>query len=614
MVVWLWCALSGFGAPGGRCCLAPVRVPWLWPAACRSGVPRGPAWCAAPHPVRSLSVLRSAFPTPWCLSPSRGLSPPDLLGGCAGHAEAGRESGSLCLPLAPAEAGALGSLRVVPVRGPAMGLSLAGPSGVGLGLRALRWLARVDPVTDASGFPYRPSFDRGTRPVHRGCFVWTPTPPLAGRWMPRPGPVRVCVCSSFLAGSGGPASRARFGAPHLFLWPLCLSALLGPLPAGVAPFLVLCWPSPCFPPPLFLFLLRAPPFVSCFLWFPAPGALGLGALFFFPPPRPVVFLFCAPSISGFLSFLAPGALGLGAACCLFCWPPASRLSVLSRLVCVSRPAVGCSLVVAAPPPPPFRVSRFSSLPFGARFFFVVRPRCLWLSLVPGLGCPGPWCCWFFLCGPSASLLSPALSPLLCVPPRRWLLSGGCCPPPPPAPFFVFFFALSFLRCLCPRCLWLSLVSSPGCPWPWRCVLFVLVASRFSARCALSPLLCSRLALGCTLVVPVPPPPPLCVSRFSSHPPGPGIFFFFSFFFRAPPCLPLSLVSGPGCPGPWRCVLFVLLASRFSARCALSPLLCFHLAVGCSLVVAPPPPSPFVSRGFRRCLSVLVVFFFRCAPP
>ena len=72
------CALSGFAAPGGRCCLAPVRVPWLWPAACLSGVPRGPAWCVAPRPVRSLSVLRSAFPTPWCLSPPRGLAPPAL--------------------------------------------------------------------------------------------------------------------------------------------------------------------------------------------------------------------------------------------------------------------------------------------------------------------------------------------------------------------------------------------------------------------------------------------------------------------------------------------------------------------------------------------------------
>ena len=96
------CALSGFAAPCGHCGLAPVRVPWLWPAACLSGVPRCPAWCAAPRPVRSLSVLRSAFPTPWCLSP-----PPALLGGCAGHVEAGRGPGSLCPPLAPAKARAL---------------------------------------------------------------------------------------------------------------------------------------------------------------------------------------------------------------------------------------------------------------------------------------------------------------------------------------------------------------------------------------------------------------------------------------------------------------------------------------------------------------------------
>ena len=155
------CALSGFAAPGGRCCLAPVRVPWLWPAACLSGVPRVPAWFAAPRPVRSFSVLLSAFPTLWCLSPPRGLAPLALLGGCAGHVEAGREPGSLCLPLAPAEAGALGSLRVIPVRGPAMGLSMAGPPGVRLGLRALRWLACLDPVTNASAFPYRPSFDGG---------------------------------------------------------------------------------------------------------------------------------------------------------------------------------------------------------------------------------------------------------------------------------------------------------------------------------------------------------------------------------------------------------------------------------------------------------------------
>ena len=104
-----------------------------------------PLLCAAPCPVRSLSVLQSGFLSPWCLPPPRRLSPPALLGGRAGHVEAGREPGSLCLPLAPAEARARGALRVVPVRGPAMGLSLAGPSGFGLGLRALRWFGVCGP-------------------------------------------------------------------------------------------------------------------------------------------------------------------------------------------------------------------------------------------------------------------------------------------------------------------------------------------------------------------------------------------------------------------------------------------------------------------------------------
>ena len=59
--------------------------------------------------------------------------------------EAGPEPGSSCLPLAPAEARALGALRVVSVRGPAMELFLAGPSGFGLGLRALRWFGVCGP-------------------------------------------------------------------------------------------------------------------------------------------------------------------------------------------------------------------------------------------------------------------------------------------------------------------------------------------------------------------------------------------------------------------------------------------------------------------------------------
>ena len=52
--------------------------------------------------------------------------------------EAGRVPGSLCLTLDPAQAEALGWLLVVPFWIPAMGLSLAGPFGFGLGRRALR--------------------------------------------------------------------------------------------------------------------------------------------------------------------------------------------------------------------------------------------------------------------------------------------------------------------------------------------------------------------------------------------------------------------------------------------------------------------------------------------
>ena len=99
-------------------------------------------------------VAMVPFPTPGACAPG--------FTGRLRRARGGRRRTGLFVPAAgPAEAGALGSLRVVPARGPAMGLSLAVPSGVGLGLRALRWLACLDPVTDASGFPDRPSFDRG---------------------------------------------------------------------------------------------------------------------------------------------------------------------------------------------------------------------------------------------------------------------------------------------------------------------------------------------------------------------------------------------------------------------------------------------------------------------
>ena len=480
------CALSGFVAPGGRRCLAPVRVPWLWPAACLSGVPHGPELVSAPRPVWSLSVLQSAFPSPRCLSPPRGLAPPALLGGCAGHAEAGREPGSLCLPLAPAEAGALGSLRVVPVRGPVMGLSLAGPSGVCLGLCALRWLACVDPVTDASSFPDRPSFDGGL-----------------GR------------CTGAVS-CGRRHHPLRVGGRHARVPCVCACA--------------------------------------CSSW---PGPAGR------PPGRVLVRLTFSFGRFGSLFCLAPSGLGLPPSWCLFFFSVA---------------------VFRAPPLFPA--------------FFGFRPRVPWALAL----------CVVCLVG--LALLSPlcALAPFVL--PAWLLVVAWWLPSPPPPPFCVSRFFLPPLCSLgfsfpCPRsrCLWYSLLSSPGCLGPWRCALRFF-SSRLSALGALS-LFFSCLAVGCSLVLGAPPPLFLCVWLVLSLPlcAPPPLFFFFPCV--RPRCLWLSRVSGPGCPGPWRCVLFALWASRFSALRALSAFSVSRLAVGCSLVVAAlPPPAAWCS---------VLFFFLRCAP-
>ena len=623
MVRYVLCALSGFVAPGGRRCLAAVRVPWLWPVACLSGVPLGPARCAAPRPVRSLSVLRLAFPTPWCLSPPRGLALPALLGGCAGHAEAGREPGSLCLPLAPAEAGALGSLRAVPVWGPVMGFSLAGPSGAGLGLRALRWFACVDPVTDASGFPYRLSLDRGLGrctgavscgrrhlPLRVGgrharvpCVCACARPPWSG-WAGRP-PGRVLVRLNFSLGR--------------FVFLLCLA------PSGLG--LPFSWSFVCPLPPLptfalFFFLLRCrflrAPFVSCFLWFPAPGALGLGAVFVLlasclsalpalwpllcsPPghwllpgvchPRLLclaTFLAAAPCLVFFFSspFLlsapplslafsrfrpwVPWALVLGFAPFFL---SASWLSVRSRLSCVSCLAVGCSFVVGAPPPPSVScgVLRSRSPPFFFSASFV-RPRYLWLSLVPCPGCPGPWCF------PGLSLLG---SGLVCVPRLAFVCSLVVAAPPPPAArcSFLFFFCAPVVSGF----LWFPAPGALGLGAA-RCLLRWPPASRLSVPSRL--FRASRLAVGCSSVVAAPPPPLFCLSVFVAS---------------ARCCVPCAV-----CPGVRCCSALLRVVSPGVALLCAVLFCCARLV---SPLVVPCPLALPVALGpcaLRRCV-------FWCSP-
>ena len=154
---------------------------------------------------------------------------------------------------------------------------------------------------------------------------------------------------------------------------------------------------------------------ACFAW-PGragrhPGRVLVRLTFSFD--RFVLLLCLAPSGLGLplsLSLLLPFPVGC------FSRPPAARLSVRSRLVCVSRSAVGCSLVVAPPPPSPFvsrGFRRFCLVPWWFFFFFLLllflcapllspafsgfRPRVPWASALCVVCFVGLWCCAVVIC-------------------------------------------------------------------------------------------------------------------------------------------------------------------------------------------------------------------------
>ena len=210
----------------------------------------------------------------------------------------------------------------------------------------------------------------------------------------------------------------------------------------------------------------------CFAW---PGRAGR------PPGRVVVRLTFSFGRFVFLLCLAPSGPGLPLSLSLllpflagcFSRPPAAWLSVRSRLVCVSRLAVGCSLVVGPPPPSPFVSRGF-------------RRSCL-----------VPWCFFFlssflfFLCAPPLSPVFSGFRPrvpwasalalfalfafrfwalralvaLSCFPPGCWLLSRGCCPPPPSLCFAV---CVPAARCCVP--------CAAVLPWVGCCAALLRVVS------------------------------------------------------------------------------------------------------------------------------------------
>ena len=292
--VCVWCPLSQSAAIGGRCFLAPSRVPWLRPAACLSCVPlgsvllrrassdRGRSRCAG-----RLSHRRGAFSY-------RGLSPPDFLHGCAGHVEDGQELGSWCLLLAPAEAEPLGSLRTVPVRGPATGYAWRIPPASVFGcLRCAFWAVWTRSLTrQVFRTVYRFKEDSAGAPGH-------PFPLGGGHtqvWC-----MCACVCSSLPGWAGRPPGPA-FVHLDLLVAPLVACFVLSPLSRrGLRSFCVaarlLCLPFlPFFPgmPSSLAFLCLLPqvsPSDVTFFQFSFPRFAFSVGVFFFPLCAPPGFFF-----------------------------------------------------------------------------------------------------------------------------------------------------------------------------------------------------------------------------------------------------------------------------------------------------------------------------------
>ena len=555
----LW-ALSRFAAPGSRCCLAPVCVPWLWPAACLSGVRRGPACCAAPRPVRSLSVLWLAFSMPWCLSPHRGLAP-GFTGWLRG-ARGGRPKTWLIVPAAsPCRCRGTGLTPRGTCSGPAMGLSLAGPFGVSLGLRALQWLACVDPVTEASGFPYRPSFGGGLGRCTGGvsCGRQHFLLRVGGRHARVP-----CVCACARPSSPGQAGpppgrvllRLTFSFGR-FVFLLCSA------PSGLGLPLSCSFVCRFFCVVLFVRLRSLLLSLGS-----GPGCLGPWRSVFVSSPPRLVFFFrfgCAPPLSlGFSGFRpqVPWALALCVVCSVGL-PPVSSSCALVAFVFSAWP-LAAPWWLSPPPPRPFVSRRFPRCHSVPRFliFFLALFLSGGLALVGGSRCllpppPPPPVCFAALSvlGSPRALaafvfpVGPLGAPLSLLPPpppsvsRDFVASAGCS---------VFFLLLC---CFAPACLlgarwWFLPSAAPPPPF----LLFVLLVCRCSALRVLSLLLCfppGRWLLpgGCC-----PPPSPPFVSR-GFHGCCSVLLFSFSAALLLPVCL--ALVGGLLPPHPVRAWCFGL---------------------------------------------------------
>ena len=222
----LLCALPWLAAPAGRCGLAPVLVPWLWSAACLSGVPRGPALVrrSSSGPVALGAPV--GFPVAVVPSPTRGAVAPGFTGWLRG-ARGGRPRTGLIVPAAgPCRGKGAGRAPLRSRSGPCDGVIPGGS------LRLRSWLACAAVV-------WRVWTRSLTRPVSRtvrlargdsagapGLFrVDADTAPF---WSEdATSGSRACVRLRALLGRVGQAGLpGAFWCASPFLWPFLVRSLL----------------------------------------------------------------------------------------------------------------------------------------------------------------------------------------------------------------------------------------------------------------------------------------------------------------------------------------------------------------------------------------------------
>ena len=414
------CALPRFAAPGGCCGLAPVLMPWLWPAACLSGVPRGPALLRRfpSGPVAPGAPV--GFPVAVVPSPTPGAVAPGLTGWLRG-ARGGRPRTGLIVPAAgPCRVKGAGRAPRRTRSGPGDGVVPGGS------LRLRYWAACAAVVwrvwTRSLTRPYSCTvcLDSARAP---GVFpVDADTAPF-GSEDAMPGS-RACVRVVALlcrVGRAGLLGAFWCASPFPLAVLGALFACSAPLRAGVALFVVVVGFFSCLFIFLFLFPLSPPLRPRCVLPCVFPGPRCLGHWRLVPPPL----FFSFPHLDAPRCLLLCVFSGLG---CLGPWrlvaPPPSfppPLPVVSGVSCFPVASGLC-----APPPPRFFFSLVSCF-FFFRFFFS------FFSFFPsffascavrgGFVCHGPsgvprWCCpchcsvcagWCFVVlavGPGCPLLSP----------------------------------------------------------------------------------------------------------------------------------------------------------------------------------------------------------------